>query len=250
MRRTFAFLAVAAAFWVAPAQEKLPKGEEILDRYIEVTGGRAAYEKHRSDIRTASMEFAGKGITAKLTIYRLAPNKSYTIMDIPGMGQVEEGCDGNVAWSNSAIQGPRVKEGEERSLTFLTTAFNGELRWRELFEKAEVVGAEDVGGQACYKVALASKEGLKQTRFYAKKSGLLVKISMVAKTQMGEVPADSTVADYKKVDGVLVAHKTSVSALGSEMVTTLESVKFNADIEGSRFQLPKEIQALLAKEKK
>jgi len=240
----------AATLWVAPAQERLPKGEEILDRYIEVTGGKAAYEKLQSDSRTAKMEFVGKGVSSQLTIFRLAPNKSYTRMDMPGMGQIEEGCDGSVAWSNSLIQGPRIKEGEERSLTLLTTAFNGELRWRELFEKAEVLGVEDVGGQACYKVALTSKEGLKQTRFYDKKTGLLVKISMVAKAQMGDMPVDSTVSDYRAVDGILIAHKTTVSVLGSEMITTLESVKFNAEIDASRFQLPKAIQALLKKEKK
>jgi len=64
------------------------------------------------------------------------------------------------------------------------------------------------------------------------------------------MPVDSSVSDYRAIDGILIAHKTTVSVLGSEMVTTLESVKFNAEIDASRFQLPKAIQALLPKDKK
>jgi hypothetical protein len=61
----------------AVAQNALPSGASVLDRYLEVTGGRAAYEKRQTEIRTGAMEMTGKGLRFTSTIYRAAPNKSY-----------------------------------------------------------------------------------------------------------------------------------------------------------------------------
>jgi hypothetical protein len=229
------------------AQEALPQASAILDKYVEATGGRAAYEKLRSEVRTGSMEIVGKGITFKMTLYRAAPSKSYMVLEVPGVGTVEEGTDGQVAWSRSALQGPRVKEGGERALALLAAAFNGDLRWRELFQSAETSGTEEVNGQPCYKVLVATKDGVQQTRYYDKKSGLLVKTNMIAKTQMGDIPTESLVSDYKPVDGILVAHKAVTKMLGQELTMTVESIKTNVQIEESRFQPPDDIKALIAK---
>jgi len=242
-------VALGAFFCQLAAQEPLPQAGAILDKYIQATGGRAAYEKLRSEVRTGSMEIVGKGITFKLTLYRAAPSKSYMVLEVPGVGKMEEGTDGQVAWSLSALQGPRVKEGDERAQALLGAAFNADLRWRDFYKSAETQGTEEVNGQSCYKVLITTKEGLQQTRYYDKKSGLLVKATMIAKTQMGEIPTESVVSDYKTVDGILIPHKTFMKVLGQEILMTLESLKTNVEIEESRFQAPEEIKALLAKKK-
>jgi zinc protease len=240
-------VALGALISQLAAQEALPQAGAILDKYIEATGGRAAYEKLHSEVRSGSMELVGKGITFKMTLYRAAPSKSYMVLEVPGVGQMEEGTDGQVAWSRSAVQGPRVKEGDERALALLAAAFNADLRWRDLYKSAETQGSEEVNGQSCYKVLITTKEGLQQTRYYDKKSGLLVKAAMIAKTQMGEIPTESLLSDYKSVDGILIPHKTFMKVLGQEIVMTLDSLKTNVEIEESRFQAPEEIKALLGK---
>ena len=63
-------IALAAALAAAAgarlnAADDLPKAETILERYIEVTGGRAVYEKTHSEIATGSMEIAGMGIAVR-----------------------------------------------------------------------------------------------------------------------------------------------------------------------------------------
>ena len=64
-----------SAGWAAP-DEPLPKAEEILDKFVEVTGGKAAYENVRNEKWTGSFEFVGKGIKGTITSYRADPNKS------------------------------------------------------------------------------------------------------------------------------------------------------------------------------
>jgi hypothetical protein len=254
MKRTFfrydlATALLAAVLCSAMAQEPPPQGATILDKYIEATGGRAAYEKLRTEVRTGTMELVGKGITASMTLYRAAPSKSHMVMEMPGVGKMEEGTDGAVVWSRSAIQGPRVKEGDEKALGLLGAAFNGDLRWRELYNNVETVGVEEVSGQPCYKVALSTKDGIQQTRYYDKKTGLVVKTVMTVKTQMGEIPTEALVSDYRSVNGVLVAHKASMKMLGQEIVIAFDSVKANIEIDESHFRVPEEITALLAKDK-
>jgi len=53
-----AFLAAGAL----AAADELPKTETILDKYIEATGGKAAYAKIHSEISTGTMEFAAMGL--------------------------------------------------------------------------------------------------------------------------------------------------------------------------------------------
>ena len=97
------------------AADELPKGEAILDKFIEATGGKTAYQKVHSEVATGYMEFGAMQIKAKMTVYRAQPSFAYTEMTIEGMGKVQEGSDGKVAWSLSAMQGARLKEGDEKA---------------------------------------------------------------------------------------------------------------------------------------
>ena len=92
------------------------KPEAILDKYVEVTGGRAAYEKIQTEVSTGTLEITSMGLSGALTSYRAAPDKSYTVIDFTGMGKAEEGSNGVVAWSNNPGEGPRIKQGDERAV--------------------------------------------------------------------------------------------------------------------------------------
>src|SRR5690242_1955488 len=106
MRNIVLCAAVVLATGARLAADDLPKADTILDKYIEATGGKAAYEKNHTEVSTGSMEFVGKGIKGAISSYRAEPNKSYTEIDIAGIGKVKEGSDGTIAWSLSAMQGP------------------------------------------------------------------------------------------------------------------------------------------------
>ena len=246
IRNIFLSAAVLFAAGAVTAADELPKAEAILDKYIEVTGGRAAYEKRHSEISTGSMEFVGKGIKGTLTSFRMEPNKSYTELDIQGIGKVQEGSDGTVAWSLSAIQGPRLKEGEERMGALQAARFNAELNWRDVY-KAETAGLEKVDGKDCYKVQLTPKEGMAMTRYYDKESNLMVKMVMTVKNPMGQFPVESKVSDYRKEGEILMPHKISQSAAGQEIAISVDSVKLNPEIPKEKFDPPAEIKALMKK---
>src|SRR5579872_6092136 len=106
--------AVVLSVTLAQAADDLPKAETILDKYVEVTGGKAAYQKHHSEVEKSTMEMAAMGIKASITSYRAEPNKSYSETDLGGIGKMRDGSDGTVFWQSSSMMGPHVKEGSEK----------------------------------------------------------------------------------------------------------------------------------------
>ncbi|MFB3828377.1 MAG: hypothetical protein ACE15B_16530 [Bryobacteraceae bacterium] len=245
--RRNSLLACAALAFALPcfAQEKLPSAESIIETYIEKIGGRAALEKLKSQINKGEMEVPGRDMKGAVTVYRAAPNKTRTVTEIAGIGKLEEGTDGETAWGLSAVQGARLKEGEEKTQALRAAEFNAELNWRKTYPKAEVAGVEDVDGKPCYKIVLTPETGTAVTRYYDKASGLMVRTSMTVKTPMGEIPMDSYVSDFRPEGGLLLPHKVTQKVMGREIVLTITSIQNNAEIDPAIFEIPAEVKALM-----
>jgi hypothetical protein len=245
--------ALAAALMLAPAglrlmaADDLPKAETILDHSTEVTGGKAAYAKIHSQVVNGSMEINGMKGTS--TTYKQMPDKTYTEVNFQGLGKITEGSDGKVAWSNSAMQGPHLKEGEEKEMALLMAKFDSTSGWRDLFPKVETVGAETIDGKECYKLLLTPKVGKPITQYYDKSTGLMVKMAMTVKSPMGEVSVESMADDYRKDGDILSPHKMTNKMMGMQFVITIDKVDYNAEIPASKFDIPDEIKALLTKDK-
>ena len=184
-----------------------------------------------------------------MTMYHAEPVKSYMVVEIEGIGKMEEGTDGSVVWERSALKGPRIKTGEERAVSLRGAALQHDTRWRDYFTKVECTGVEPVDGHVCYRVVLTPRDGQPETRYYDKGTSLLVRTSMIMKTEMGEIPAESSVGDYRKVDGVLVPFLVKQKVLGQEFTVTLQSVKNNVELAKDRFALPDDVKALAAQSK-
>jgi hypothetical protein len=252
MNRKSHILAAAAVMAVftlcsRAADEELPKAESIMDRYVEVTGGKALYEKRHSEEMIIEMEFVGKGIKGTLTRYSDSSNNAYSTGQIEGVGKLEEGVYNGQAWENSAMMGPRLKSGAENADAVRESMFNSSLNWRKLY-KAEVVGLEKANGEDCYKVILNPiGEGKPQTMYMSKKTGYMVKTQRTAISAMGEIAIEATASDYKPFGGILYPAKITQTVMGNEISLTMVSLKANEEIPKERFQPPAEIRKLMVK---
>ncbi len=246
------YLLLLAAFIAAPLtraadEQELPKAGTLMDRYIEVTGGTALYEKRQSEIATMEMEVVGRGVKGTITRYSDRSNNSYSTGQIEGIGKLEEGVYNGQAWEISAMMGPRLKEGIENADAVRDAMFNSALNWRKLY-KAETVGLEKVDGEDCYKLTLTPLgQGKPQSMFLSKKTGLMTKISRTAVTAMGEIAVEVTATEYKPYDGILTPSKLVQSVMGNQIALTVQSIKTNEDIPTQRFEPPAEIKKMMAK---
>jgi len=231
------------------AQDPLPKGEAIMDRYVAVTGGREAYEKRRTEVRTITMEVKGKDLRFAVTVYRAQPNKGYSISDIPGMGKVEEGTDGEVAWGLTSARGAVIKQGTERDMALYGAVMNVDVRWREFFPTAETAGTENIDGRTCYKLLLTATDGNQHTRYYEKETGFLAKVVLKVTTPQGQFPVELLLYDYRPAGGVVQSHRSVKVLPGQEIESKLEKLETNVEIDPSRFALPEAVKALIEKQK-
>jgi hypothetical protein len=227
------------------AADDLPKAETLLDKYVEVTGGKAAYAKVHNDVSTGTMSMGAMGLSGKMIMYRQAPNKGVMDVTIEGIGKITEGSNGDVAWSMNAMQGPRLKEGDEKIDALRSTRYNADAEWRTIYDTVETVGVESVDGKDAYKVVLTPKAGKPLTKWIDKQSNLVVKTAMTSKSPMGEIPVESSVGDYRKEGDILVPHKMVSKVAGQELTITIDKVDYNAEIPKDKFDPPAEVKALI-----
>ncbi len=235
---------VIALLLFAPAN--LPKGEEILAHYITATGGREAYDKVHGSIAKGLMSMPSQSIKGSLIIYDMEPGKQVTVIDIPAVGKMEEGTDGVNAWANSAMEGPRLKAGEERAVAIRAAQINTKfLSAGKLYKSLEVVGMEDVEGKPCYKMVLTPQEGKPETEYYEKDSGLMVKESATITMPMGEISVSTMIGDYRKEGPILMPHTIRQTLAGQNINLTIESVQINPEFPPHIFEPPPAVKALI-----
>jgi hypothetical protein len=224
----------------------LPKGEAVIARYIEATGGQAAYDKVHSTIATGRMMMPAQGIEGKVTMYEAEPAKNYTAIEIPGIGLVEDGTDGTIAWEKSALQGARIKTGDEKAFAIRTANSQSKfVNLKKFYKSVETIDVEPVDGKPCYKVVQTPFDGKPETSYYEKDSGLLVKETGTMVSPMGEIPFETEIGDYRKEGGLLLPHKMTQSFVGQKMLIVIDSTKLNPEIPKDRFDVPAEVKALI-----
>lgn len=244
-RRAFLRLSAASlsAAWLHAIE---PTGPAIVDRFVLAIGPKALQDKITTEVAEGTVNMGAQGMNGSVKVLKKAGN-SYTAIQIEGVGKMEEGVTKGVAWENNKITGARVRSGEEREVYIRNAAIDLDNQWRKYFPTAELTGSEMVNGEDCFKVVMKPKTGEPETRFFSKKTGLLVKMTAVMPTQMGPMPMESTLSDYRDVQGVKRPFKLGVNAGGQGAEMVFSKWTINTPVPDSAFALPVEVSPLVAK---
>jgi hypothetical protein len=247
MNRIATLIALGAAS-VAFAAD-LPSGESLIQRCIDREGGAQAMERAQTATMTGTVELLGHNISGPLEIYQQGP-KSYMQIDLPGIGKVEEGFDGTVAWESNVLQGPRVKDGEELEAARRSARISILGDWKDYYKAAKTIDLEDLNGKPVWKVDMIPTTGSEiEHFFFDRDSGLLVKMTQNLPTAMGTLPVEMTLSDYREISGIQTPFLMTQSAMGQNLALHLEKVTYNATIPPGRFDLPPDVKALTEKKK-
>ena len=226
----------------------LPTGEKVLQISLEKSGGAAAFAKLKSAEMTGTVELAGHNISGPVSLFQ-AGDKSYTVIDLPGIGKAEEGYDGQIAWEMNALQGPRIKDGEERAAVARASKISLLASWRDIYTSAKTMGTEDVDGKPAWKVVMTPKEGKEEIFFFDQATGLLVRSVQTLTTPLGEIPVEQEMSDYRTVGGVKTPFSMTQKAMSQTLVMHFDKVQYNAAIPPGTFDLPPAVKALAARKK-
>jgi len=224
--------------------------EQIIEKSIEASGGRKNLEKLTSTVAKGSMEIGEQHAHSTLEVYTKAPNKRLIVTDIEGFGEVRQGYDGQVAWSQDPSRGVRVLEGAELADVQRDATFNAELKWRELYPKVELTGKEKVGEREAYVIRLAPSSGKPVTRYYDAENFLVLRQISTRETPQGPVEIQVDLSDYRDIGGGVKGPfkiKQTMPVVGEILITVTEA-KTNVEIDDARFSPRRKDNAKDAKE--
>ncbi len=244
-----AFLTATAADAVAQ-EKKLPTAEEVIARYVEVTGGIEKYKSIKTLYQSGTMSIPAVGINGTMELRVESPNKLLINADMGAAGSETSGSDGETVWSESTI-GTRILSGKERDQVLMEADFRRFYDPAKVYKSLKVVGTEDVDGDECYKLEVVKQSGDSQFEFYSAKTGLQVKSESNVQSPMGAINIESTIVEYQDVDGIKFPKKVNQKFVQQGMVMEIDfdKVEFNQEFEAGTFDLPEEIKKMVERKK-
>lgn len=242
--RTLVLAGAASALAAAPARaQNLPAAQEIMNAYMNAIGGVQAITAAQHRHMVGEMSMPAAGMTMTMEIWQSRPNKMLMVMEIPGMGEMKSGYDGEVAWSVNPMQGPRIIDGAELQQTLRQADFDANLRFDHLFPTMETVERTEMAGRPCYRVRMVAANGDEAFGCFDVENKLLLGLTSRTESEMGTVETTVEFQDYRDFGGVKMPAKTVMNVMGQQMVMTVKQMDTNA-VSADRFALPAEIKAL------
>jgi outer membrane lipoprotein-sorting protein len=224
----------------APAYSQT--AQDILAKHIEAQGGAKALAAIKDTTISGNMDLVSYGMSASLTMYQKEPNKMR--MDIEVMGMViTQAYDGEIAWMINPQTGATEQMPENMTQEFKRQALGNDalLNPEKYGIKYDFTGKEKIDDKEYLVLTQTTADGHVTTLYLDPATYLTYKTKGKTIGQSGEeVMAESIVSDYKKVDGVLLAHSMTTYQDGQEfMRMTFTKVAFNSGLEDSLFQMAK-----------
>jgi len=226
----------------------LPSGESLIRKALEGSGGEAAIAKVKTAAMSGSVEMGGGSLVGTVSVFQ-GSGKSYTVIELPGIGKIEEGFDGETAWEMNAIQGVRIKDGTEKALAARNANMSVLLGWRDLYTAATTLGEDTVDGRPAWQVELTPKTGKPETFYFDKESGLPVRMTMTVAMSMGEVTVDERISDYRLVSGIRTPFQVVQKAMNQALTMKFDKVEYNGTLPPDRFELPAQVKTVLERRK-
>jgi hypothetical protein len=245
-------LAVAVTTMLASSAplmaQSAPSASDVIAKYVAAIGGKDAVMKITSLKQTSTMQLPAMGITAEVEAYQAAPNKMASKSSIPGIGEMLQGTNGEIAWDANPMQGPRLLADKELAQTLEGADFYGNLLYpAERFTKMANLGLADFNGESCYKIQLVRKDsGRESMQYFSVATGLMVGAETTQESQMGSMTISSTMSDYKSFGGVKFPMKSEVNMGPNKMVMTINNVVING-APATAFDVPDAVKPLIKK---
>jgi len=216
----------------------LPSVDQILDKYLQAIGGKAAVQRVTSMVMKGTFEVPAFGANGTIERYAKAPNKFVIVVEIGGFGTVQQGFNGTVGWAQDPQNGMRDLSGKELAQTRREADLYRDIRFKEIFPKMTVIGKDKVADRDVYGVEATPADGAPEKMYFDAQSALLVRTDQTAYNAGEEVPTQVFLEDYKEVDGLKVP--TTIRQTNPNITFTIKfsELKSNVPVEDAKFNKP------------
>lgn len=235
-------LVLAALAPLSLDAQALPDARAVLNRYAETVGGRAL-EAAPGVVMRGRVDLPSAGLSGSVESYMDNKGRSMQLIVLEGIGEMKQGTDTSFAWSLDPALGARILTDQEYADRRESESLAGMLRRASMVTEARTLARTTIDGQACVQLQLKWKSGRESTECFSEETGLLVSVSSVQRSQMGDVPYTSSIAEYMTVGNVKLPKRVVQRLAAQEFTITFSEIKLEA-IDPAKLELPSEIRAL------
>jgi hypothetical protein len=222
----------------AKPAEGLPAVDQILDKYVQAIGGKAAVQKLTSIVMKGTFEVPAFGASGTVERYSKAPNKLAIVVEIGGFGTVQNGFNGTAGWSQDPQNGMRDLSGKELAQTKVEADLYRDIKLKEIYPKMAVTGKDKVADRDAYVIEATSPDAGSAKLYFDAQNGLLVRTDSNNYAAGEEVPTQTFLEDYKEFDGL--KFPTTIRQTNPNISFTMKfnEVKSNVPVDDKKFNKP------------
>jgi len=216
--------------------------DEILDKHFAAIGGKDKIAAVQTAKLTGKQQFGPQ--EAPFSIQWKRPNKIRIEFTLQGLVGVQA-YDGTAAWQvmpflgkndPEAVTGDDLASMEEQADLIEGPMFN----WKEKGNTVELIGKEAVEGTDAWKLKVTKKNGDLTYVWLDAESMLEIKNEGKRKRGDQEFEFESSLGDYKEVDGLLFAHSIEQKPKGAPQgaTITVDKIELGVAVDDTAFAMP------------
>jgi outer membrane lipoprotein-sorting protein len=214
--------------------------EEIIKKTIEVQGGKKLFESMKDITLSGSLELIQQGLSGSITVYKKEPDKRRVDFEVMGM-LMTQAYDGETAWLVNPQTGATEEMDEQQAAEMKRESMPVvSMLYPEKYGFSfDYKGKEKIEGKDYFVIVMTYPDGFKATLFIDTETYLTYKTKVKTMGPMGnEVEVEQFSSDYKKVEGLVVAHSMISFIEGEEYIKiTFTGIKLNTGLEDSFFKM-------------
>lgn len=225
-----------------PAPGALPTAQSIVARSVDALGGRSAIERLPARWERSRVEIPAQGLNISMDMF-FSGNRVVSVAEMPGVGLIRSGFDGEVGWTVNPALGPQLLDGNQLQQARQSADPLAVLHPDRYVASMQTVEETDFGGARCYRVRVTTPWGETYDELFNKDTGLPQGSVRRQASPQGELEITARITEYRTVAGVRMPREIRAEMMGMQIINRVDSTDVRA-IPDSVFALPAEVRAL------
>jgi len=216
----------------------LPAAEDILNKYINAIGGRAAIDQIRSCVIKGSTTISS-GQFVPYEADQMLPDKAYESFAIQEQ-TFERVINGARGWSKND-EGVTELMGQQLADQKLSFPLFMILKLKEQYSSVRVSAEDKIDDRDVYVVNAIRSDNKRERLFFDAENGLLRRRLSYTPIMIGIIPEQTDFEDYREVEGLKLPFTIRVSSLDARtppIARRFAEIRLNIPVDESKFDKP------------
>jgi len=212
-----------------------PTADQLMDKYLQASGGAPAIEKVTTRVMKGTIDFGGMSLP--IEIYAKDPKKRISLTHMKD-GDNITAFNGQEGWLGMTGHPMREMHGSDLDGAAIDADLHLAAHLKQMFSELQTHGTEKIGDAVTYVVIgrRATKPPIEL--YFDQQSGLLVRLVRFGDTALGLMPTQIDFADYRDTNGMKVPYRWTLARPSGRFTIQVSEMQQNVPVDDARFVKP------------